>query len=98
MGRMIVRQWVDGSSGKAVVERLAADFQATFPGDSGFSASNLWPMEDFYEVYASSEKLTPLVRQIAWSHNWQASGNRLRTMRVSPSERFIGTPLFLAIG
>ena len=26
-------------------------------------------MKGFYEVYASSEKLAPLVREIAWSHN-----------------------------
>jgi hypothetical protein len=26
-------------------------------------------MKGFYETYASSEKLAPLVREIAWSHN-----------------------------
>ncbi len=49
--------------------RPAAVLQAEFPGVSGFSASNLWRMKGFYEVYAPSEKLAPLVRQIAWSHN-----------------------------
>ena len=38
-------------------------------GVGGFSASNLWRMKSFYETYASSEKLAPLVREIAWSHN-----------------------------
>ena len=69
IGRMIVGRQVEGSWGKAVVERLAADLQAEFPGVSGFSASNLWRMKGFYEVYASSEKLAPLVREIAWAHN-----------------------------
>jgi predicted nuclease of restriction endonuclease-like (RecB) superfamily len=69
IGRMIVGRQVEGSWGKAVVERLAADLQAEFPGVSGFSASNLWRMKGFYEVYSSSEKLAPLVREIAWSHN-----------------------------
>ncbi len=69
IGRMIVGRQVEGSWGKAVVERLAADLQAEFPGVGGFSASNLWRMKGFYEVYASSEKLAPLVREIAWSHN-----------------------------
>jgi hypothetical protein len=69
IGRMIVRRQVSGSWGKAVVERLAADLQTEFPGVGGFSASNLWRMKGFYEVYASSEKLAPLVREIAWSHN-----------------------------
>jgi predicted nuclease of restriction endonuclease-like (RecB) superfamily len=66
---MIVGRQVDGSWGKAVVERLATDLQAEFPGVGGFSASNLWRMKGFYEAYASSEKLAPLVREIAWSHN-----------------------------
>jgi len=69
IGRMIVERQVDGSWGKAVVERLAADLQVEFPGVAGFSASNLWRMKGFYETYASSEKLAPLVREIAWSHN-----------------------------
>jgi predicted nuclease of restriction endonuclease-like (RecB) superfamily len=69
IGRMIVGRQVDGSWGKAVVERLAADLQVEFPGVGGFSASNLWRMKGFYETYASSEKLAPLVREIAWSHN-----------------------------
>jgi predicted nuclease of restriction endonuclease-like (RecB) superfamily len=69
IGRMIVGRQVDGSWGKAVVERLAADLRAEFPGVGGFSASNLWRMKAFYEAYASSEKLAPLVREISWSHN-----------------------------
>jgi predicted nuclease of restriction endonuclease-like (RecB) superfamily len=69
IGRMIVGRQVDGSWGKAVVERLAADLRAEFAGVGGFSASNLWRMKAFYEAYASSEKLAPLVREISWSHN-----------------------------
>jgi predicted nuclease of restriction endonuclease-like (RecB) superfamily len=69
IGRMIVGRQVESSWGKSVVERLAADLQAEFPGVSGFSASNLWRMKGFYEVYAPSEKLAPLVREIAWSQN-----------------------------
>ena len=61
IGRMIVGRQVENSWGKSVVERLAADLQAEFPGVSGFSASNLWRMKGFYEVYAPSEKLAPLV-------------------------------------
>ncbi len=36
IGRMIVGRQVEGSWGKAVVERLAADLQAEFPGVSRF--------------------------------------------------------------
>jgi predicted nuclease of restriction endonuclease-like (RecB) superfamily len=70
IGRAIVGRQQEGKSwGKAVVERLAADLRAEFPGVGGFSASNLWRMKAFYEAYAGSERLAPLVREIAWSHN-----------------------------
>lgn len=55
--------------GKSVVEKLARDLQAEFPGTSGFSASNLWRMKVFYETYVKHKKLAPLVREISWSHN-----------------------------
>ncbi len=54
---------------KLIVERLANDLQNEFPGIGGFSASNLWRMKGFREVYADSPKLAPLVREIGWSHN-----------------------------
>jgi len=46
-----------------------APLQSEFPGIGGFSAANLWRMKGFYQQYASSEKLAPLVREIGWSHN-----------------------------
>lgn len=70
LGRTICERQVHGSGwGKAVVERLAADLRAEFPGIGGFSASNLWRMKGFYEAYVLSEKLAPMVREIGWSHN-----------------------------
>ncbi len=69
IGQMIVeRQGVEGW-GKSVVEQLAADLRAEFPGMRGFSASNLWRMKAFFESYSDLEKLAPLVREIGWSHN-----------------------------
>ena len=65
IGRTIVGRQEGKSWGKAVVERLAADLRAEFPGVGGFSASNLWRMKAFYEAYAGSEKLAPLVRELA---------------------------------
>ena len=53
----------------AVVERLATDLRREFPGVGGFSASNLWRMKNFFEVYKDCAKLAPLVREIGWSHN-----------------------------
>jgi predicted nuclease of restriction endonuclease-like (RecB) superfamily len=55
--------------GKSVVESLACDLQKEFPGISGFSSQNLWRMKQFYEAYVGNERLSPLVREIAWTHN-----------------------------
>jgi hypothetical protein len=67
--RTVVGRHEGKSWGKAVVERLATALRAEFPGVGGFSASSLWRMKAFYEAYAGSEKLAPLVREIASSHN-----------------------------
>lgn len=69
IGRMIVERQGVAGWGKAVVEQLAADLRAEFPGVGGFSASNLWRMKAFFEAYTGLEKLAPLVREIGWSHN-----------------------------
>lgn len=69
IGRMIVERQDAEGWGKAVVENLAADLRAEFPGVVGFSASNLWRMKGFFEIYQGVEKLAPLVREIGWSHN-----------------------------
>jgi len=68
IGSLIVERQASDTWGKSVVERLSEDLRREFPGIGGFSASNLWRMKRFYETYASSEKLAPLVREIAWSH------------------------------
>jgi predicted nuclease of restriction endonuclease-like (RecB) superfamily len=52
-----------------VVENLAKDLRAEFPGVGGFSAANLWRIKQFYEAYAKDEKLAPLVREISWTKN-----------------------------
>lgn len=69
IGRLILERQQSEGWGKAVVEQLAADLQASFPGTGGFSASNLWRMKGFFETYNVTEKLAPLVREIGWSHN-----------------------------
>jgi predicted nuclease of restriction endonuclease-like (RecB) superfamily len=69
IGKAIVTRQQESSWGKSVVEQLAKDLQAEFPGISGFSAANLWRMRLFYDTYASNEKLAPMVREIGWTHN-----------------------------
>ena len=69
IGQMIVEKQKGETWGKSVVENLAQDLRNEFPGISGFSASNLWRMKTFYEIYRANEILAPLVREIGWSHN-----------------------------
>ena len=66
--KIVVRQEKEGW-GKSVVEKLAVDLQKEFPGIKGFSAQNLWRMKQFFETYSENEKLSPLVREIGWTHN-----------------------------
>jgi predicted nuclease of restriction endonuclease-like (RecB) superfamily len=69
IGRMLSAKRGQGSWGKAVVARLARDLQTDFPGMQGFSPQNLWRMRQFHELYRSDSKLSPLVREIGWTHN-----------------------------
>ena len=68
IGRIICERQAGGASwGKSVVERLAADLRAEFPGVQGFSAQNLWYMRQFHRTYQGHEKLQPLVGEISWT-------------------------------
>jgi len=69
IGRMIIDRQKEEKWGKSVVEQLAKDLRIEFPGISGFSAQNLWRMKQFYQSYAQNTKLSPLVREIGWTHN-----------------------------
>jgi hypothetical protein len=55
--------------GRSVVEALARDLQAEFPGRNGFSARNLWNMRDLYLAHRDKAKLQPLVAEISWAKN-----------------------------
>lgn len=55
--------------GSSVVEQLAKDLQASFPGMRGFSARNLWNMREFYLSYQGNEKLQAMTAEISWTHN-----------------------------
>ncbi|MGL5062761.1 MAG: PDDEXK nuclease domain-containing protein [Microcoleus sp.] len=69
IGKTIVTRQEGASWGKSVVEQLAKDLQAEFPGISGFSARNIWNMRSFYTTYNQNEKLQPMVAEIGWTHN-----------------------------
>lgn len=55
--------------GKAVVETLARDLQAEFPGRNGFSVQNLWLMRQLFNEYRDKPKLQSLIGEISWAKN-----------------------------
>ncbi|MGB3758106.1 MAG: PDDEXK nuclease domain-containing protein [Rivularia sp. (in: cyanobacteria)] len=69
IGKLIISRQQGETWGKSVVEQLSKDLQKEFPGISGFSARNIWRLRDFYLTYYKDEKLSPLVAEIAWTHN-----------------------------
>lgn len=57
-------EWGDG-----VVDELAHHLALTQPNLQGFTRANLFRMRQFYEAYHQDEKVSPLVRQLPWTHN-----------------------------
>ena len=76
IGRAIVERQRRDGWGKAVVDRLAGDLQAAFPGQAGFSPRNVWRMRALFVAYGadptdpSVEPILPqAVAEIPWGHN-----------------------------
>lgn len=69
IGKSIVEKQKESGWGKSIVETLAKDLQREFSGMQGFSAQNLWRMKQLYQTYNENEKLSPMVREIGWTHN-----------------------------
>jgi predicted nuclease of restriction endonuclease-like (RecB) superfamily len=55
--------------GDSVVTELARFIQQNEPELKGFSDKNIWRMKQFFETYKDFPKLSPLVREISWTHN-----------------------------
>jgi predicted nuclease of restriction endonuclease-like (RecB) superfamily len=69
IGEFLSRRTTDAGWGKATVKQLADWLLGQEPGIRGFSASNLWRMKQFFEVYEKEPELAPLVRVLPWSAN-----------------------------
>jgi hypothetical protein len=54
--------------GDSVVTELAVYIQQNEPEIKGFSDKNIWRMKKFYETYKDFPKLSPMVREISWTH------------------------------
>jgi predicted nuclease of restriction endonuclease-like (RecB) superfamily len=69
VGETISRKIKSAEWGDGVVDQLAAYIAQTQPGLRGFTRRNLFRMRQFYEAYRDDENLSPLVRQLSWTHN-----------------------------
>jgi len=69
IGEYIYKRIETSDWGQSVVKELANYIKTNEPELKGFSDKNLWRMKQFYEVYKNLPKLSPLLREISWSHN-----------------------------
>lgn len=69
VGEYISDKLANAAWGEGVVDQLAEYLAKTQPGLKGFSRQNLFRMKLFFETYRNDEKVSPLVRQLPWTHN-----------------------------
>ncbi len=71
LGRDLVQKKVEERWGSGVVEQVSLDLRNEFPGEKGFSATNLWYMKQWYLFYTTSEahkQLCELSQQLFFSN------------------------------
>ena len=69
IGEAIFQRQENLGWGKSVVENLARDLQAEYPGRNGFSARNLWNMRNVYVEYREHSILQQLAADLSWTKN-----------------------------
>lgn len=69
IGEYISKQSKNSSYGDAFVQKLADFFSENYPELKGFNRRGLYRMKQFYELYQSEEKVSPLVTQLSWSNH-----------------------------
>ncbi|MBX9408830.1 PDDEXK nuclease domain-containing protein [Pseudomonas baetica] len=69
VGAHISRKIERAEWGDSVISQLAAHLAQTQPGLRGFTRPNLFRMRQFYEAYRDDVIVSPLVRQLPWTHN-----------------------------
>lgn len=69
VGEYISRKLQSAEWGDGVVDQLARFLARTQPGLRGFARPNLFRMRQFYETYRGDKIVSPLVRQLPWTHN-----------------------------
>jgi predicted nuclease of restriction endonuclease-like (RecB) superfamily len=69
VGEYIYRKIASDGWGKGTIQNLGAYLQKAQPGIRGFSPQNIWRMRQFYEAYRAQPILSPLVRELPWTHH-----------------------------
>lgn len=69
LGEYISRKLETAEWGDGVIVALAADLARRYPGMRGYTRPNLFRMRQFYEAYRGNAKVSPLVRQLAWTQH-----------------------------
>jgi predicted nuclease of restriction endonuclease-like (RecB) superfamily len=82
VGEYISRKLETAVWGEGVIEALASYIQGHHPNLRGFTRPNLFRMRQFFEAYRGDEKVSPLVRQLPWTHHLIILGQSKR-----PEER-----------
>lgn len=69
IGRQLNAWQRERAWGSAVVEQMAQDLQASYPGMKGFSRSSLFAMRQFYAFFSPQFEVVPqAVGQMPWGH------------------------------
>lgn len=69
VGEIISQKIESDGWGKGTIESLSGYIRNSQPGIRGFSVQNLWRMRQFFEVYGQNKVLSPLVRELPWTHH-----------------------------
>jgi predicted nuclease of restriction endonuclease-like (RecB) superfamily len=69
IGEYIAQKVLENGWGKNTIREFSQFINTRYPDIKGFSPQNIWRMKQFYETYQNKPKLSPLVREITWSHN-----------------------------
>lgn len=87
IGRSIVEKQAALGWGEAVIEQLARDLRAGFPGGRGFSARNLRNMRQFFVAYSAPEFWQQAVAKLEPPVIWQQPVAKLPAGRAAGMRR-----------
>jgi predicted nuclease of restriction endonuclease-like (RecB) superfamily len=94
IGQHISQKVAQEGWGQGTVTGLAEYIRTRLPNSRGFSAQNLWRMRQFFDTYQANSKLSPLVRELPWTHNLMILGGCKRAeerefyLRMAAQERW----------